>query len=568
MNEHLAANRRLFESLADDAQRARLYAELGARGFPALAFKSVLRTGGDPVRWPSEDAYLLTCRGDIERALRTGSVQPYAALDSGGKFMLAQDSPGPHRRQRTDAIGALDFGASERDGCVSAAVARAMVLPHRLGEFDLVTDVAEEAALRLIALLFGMPAKSHVLLRQAMRATYRRLTFQIIGRHFVPDDGLPPSDSDTARELRDKLQDQVHRAADGADFPEWWDQGLLGESAARRIGNLYGAGSEMTRVVILGLMAGTVGNVTSAIANTVEHFFETDDGQGGRLIDHASCAARHGDRERLDAMVDDAMRRRPPAPFLARTAGADMQASGAAGGSVRIPAGSHLLLAMGADGPADLDWVFGGPFEDPAFPHNCIGRHLAWPLVRETVRQVLLLPGLARVIDPATERPKPLVKSWGAICNSLPLRYQRDRRLNQQPLFLMLPIKAPVAENAAKLEVLTRAGAPVVERALNDAKNVHFAWFGLTHDRTHLTMYTVYDGDFDAYVEHFALKVPLFDEQFKYLEGAPPSPVRLYPKEFVDFIRKHDNRPLGGYFYSAYPRLGVAEIHNQGLDEP
>lgn len=564
MNEALATNRRLFESLEDDAQRARLYAELKARGFPALAFKSVLRTGGDPARWPSEDAYLLTGRKDIERALRTGSVKPYAGLDSGGKFMLAQDSPGPHRRQRADAIKALDFSASERDACVSAAVARTMVLPHGLGEFDLVTDVAEDAALRLIALLFGMPAKSHVLLRQAMRATYRRLTFQIIGRHFVPDDGLPPSDSDKARELKEKLHDQVDRAAGGADFPEWWDKGLLAQTAAQRLGGMYGAGSETTRVVVLGLMAGTVGNVTSAIANTIAHFFETDDGQGGRLIDQASAAARHGDHERLDAMVDDAMRQRPPAPFLARTAAADMEA----GGGVRIPAGAHLLLAMGADGPADLDWIFGGPFEDPAYPHNCIGRHLAWPLVRETVRQVLLLPGLARVIDPATEQPKPLVKSWGAICKSLPLRYQRGRRLNQQPLFLMLPIKAPIAENAAKLEVLTRAGAPVVERALNDAKNVHFAWFGLTHDRTHLTMYTVYDGDFDAYVEHFALKVPLFDEQFKYLEGAPPSPVRLHPREFVDFIRKHNNRPLGGYFYSAYPRLGVAEIHNLGLDAP
>lgn len=568
MNEHLAFNRQLFESLQDDAKRACLYAELGTRGFPAVVFKSVLRTGGDPARWPSEDACLLTGRKDIEQALRTASVRPYAGLDSGGKFMLGQDSPAPHRRQRTDAIKALAFSASERDACVGAAVERAMVLPRKLGEFDLVTDVAEEAALRLIALLFGMPAKSHVLLRQAMRASYRRLTFQIIGRHFVPDDGLPPSDSDTARELRKKLEDQVHRAAEGVEFPEWWDEGLLASSAAQRLGSIYGPGCDTTRVVVLGLMAGTVGNVTSAIASTIEHFFETDDGQGGRLIDGASFAARHGDRKTLETMVEDAMRRRPPAPFLARTAAADMEARGTDGASLRIPAGSHLLLAMGADVPADLDWIFGGPFEDAAFPHNCVGRHLAWPLVHETVRQVLLLPGLARVIDPATDLPKPLVKTWGAICKNLPLRYQRDRRLNQQPLFLMLPIKAPVAENAAKLEVLTRAGAPVVERALNDAKNVHFAWFGFTHDRTHLTMYTVYDGDFDAYVEHFALKVPLFDEQFKYLEGAPRSPVRLYPREFVDFIRKHNNSPLGGYFYSAYPRLGVAEIHNLGLDEP
>jgi hypothetical protein len=107
-----------------------------------------------------------------------------------------------------------------------------------------------------------------------------------------------------------------------------------------------------------------------------------------------------------------------------------------------------------------------------------------------------------------------------------------------------------------------------VERALMDARNVHFAWFGLVENETHLAMYTVYDGDFDAYVEHFALKVPLFDEQFRYLDGAPPTPIRLHPKEFVDMIRKYNREPLGGYFYSAYPQAGVAGILQDRLDRP
>ena len=260
------------------------------------------------------------------------------------------------------------------------------------------------------------------------------------------------------------------------------------------------------------------------------------------------------------------MRARPPSPFLARVAVADMPVRTAGGHEVVAPAGSHLLLAMGADTPADPAFLFGGAVDDPRFPHSCVGRHLALPLVHETVRQVLRLPGLARFIDPATQRPAPLAKRWGAICESFPLRFQRDRLLNQQPLCVVLPIKEPVAENAQKLKLLTRAGAPVVEQALMDAQNVHFAWFGLVENETHLAMYTVYDGDFDAYVEHFALKVPLFDEQFKYLEGAPPTPVRLYPKEFVDMIRKYNRDPLGGYFYSAYPQVGVAAILHERLD--
>jgi hypothetical protein len=265
-------------------------------------------------------------------------------------------------------------------------------------------------------------------------------------------------------------------------------------------------------------------------------------------------------------MADEAMRLRPPAPFLARTAAREMHFGAREGADTVAPAGAHLLLAMGADTPVDADLVFGGASKDAGFPHSCVGRHLALPLIHETLHQVLRLPGLARDIDPATQRPKPLVKHWGAICESFPLRFQRDRRLNQQPLCVVLPIKAPVAENALKLQALTRAGAPVVERALMDAQNVHFAWFGLVENGTHLAMYTVYDGDFDAYVEHFALRVPLFDEQFKYLEGAPPTPIRLYPKEFVDMIRKYNRDPLGGYFYSAYPQVGVASILHEGLD--
>jgi cytochrome P450 len=543
-------------------------------------FKSVLRKGGGTAEWPSDDVYLLTAREQVETALRAGSVAPYAALDSGGRFMLGQDEFGrqpecPHAKQRKIAVEALQLGNKQEQArgtiqaCVKEAVQRAMVLPQKRHQFDLVTDVAEQAALRMLALVFGMPAKSHVLMQEAMRATYTRLTFQIIGRHFVPDDGLPPSDSAAAKEIKDKLEDHVYRAAGLKDPQEWWDEGVIefGHSVSARIARTLGAADEETKILVLGLMAGTVGNVTSAIANTIDHFFRASDDSGAKLIDHAARAARGGEFETVKRMVNDALRRRPPAPFLARTAVAGMKLPNPGGGAeILVPEGSHLLLAMAADPPADLDLLFGGAGDDSTFVHNCVGRHLALPLIYETINQVLRLPGLARDIDPATHRPRPLVKRWGAICESFPLSHRRDRRLNQQPLFLVLPIKAPVAENAMKLELLTRAGAPVVERALNDAKNVHFAWFGLVENGTHLAMYTVYDGDFYAYVEHFALKVPLFDEQFKYLEGAPRTPVRLYPKDFVDFIQKHNKSPLGNYFYSAYPQTGVAGILNEGLD--
>jgi cytochrome P450 len=560
----LAQNRLLFRSLRHDARRAALYRELQRAGFPALRFKSVLRTGGGAA-WPSQDVYLLSARQDIALALQQGSVKPYAELDSGGRFMLGVDDQTLHDEQRDAAKNALDFKSADIERCVQEALARSMVLAERLGEFDLVKDVAEQAALRLMSLLFGMPAKAYYALELGMVATYMRLTFQIIGRHFVENDGLPPPDSRQAAELKDKVEQVALDAAQERDFPEFWDEGFekVG-NASLELAASYPNDPEMRKIVILGLIAGTVGNVASAVANTIDFFFRAKC-TGELLIDRASRAARRDDnRAELDALVDRAITWRPPAPFLTRVTREAMKVTGI---DAELPAGTTLLLAMGADVPCELSLAFGGALDDSSYAHSCIGRHLALPLVRETVRQVLRLPGLARVIDPATGRPKPLVKQWGAACLSFPLRYARARRMNQQPLFLSLKIKEPVGENALILKELTRVGAPVVERALAEANNVHFAWFGLIEGDTRLFMYTVYDGDFDAYVEHFAMKVPLFNEQFRFLEGAPPTPVRDYPREFVEFLRKNNNAPLGGYFYSAYPGAGVADIQNAGLGQ-
>jgi hypothetical protein len=176
---------------------------------------------------------------------------------------------------------------------------------------------------------------------------------------------------------------------------------------------------------------------------------------------------------------------------------------------------------------------------------------------QEIVRQVLLLPGLSQVIDLDTGRPQKLEKRWGAVCMKYPMQFQCARRLNLHPLHLVLPIKPPIKENAARLLALTVAGAPLIEEALDKRKHVHSAYFMLVEGGTHLAMMTIYDGDFDAYVEHFAIDVPLFDEQLKYLEGAPPTPTRQHPKEFVEWIRKHNQAPFGGFLQRLSDPHGV-----------
>jgi len=548
-------NRMLFDWLRDDHERGQLYAELRGAGFPVLQFKSLLRSSNH-VGWPNQDVYLLSNKEHIEMALHHCSVKPYQALDSGGRFMLGLESGDAHTKQNQIAVSALNFTQAEIEKCAKAAFVRASVLPLKNPLFNLATDLAEQAALRFTELLFGFGDLAYPYLQGAMKVAYTQLVFQIIGRHFVPESGLPPTDTPEAKEIKERLTCEIRDAPTNHDKRKGEPDDTVIERLLR---DYKGPDNEELIIVTLGLIAGTIGNVCAAVSIAIADFFAERD-EGPPLIDTARQAARSPDGKELTKLIQNAFVRNPPAPFLARTSTGE-----GTGFNVRndrgepIPEGAHLVLALGA--AADGDYIFGGL--DPSdYPHRCIGQHLAWPLTLEIVRQVLLLPGLSQVIDPVSGKPEKLKKRWGAICQSYPMQFQRDRRLNLHPLHLVLPIRKPIKENAQKLLQLMQVGAPLVEEALERQKFVHSAYFMLVENGTHLSMMTVYDGDFDAYVEHFAIDVPLFDEQLKYLEGAPRTPTAKFPKEFVEWIKRHNRAPFGGYFYSAYPTDTVADVKN------
>jgi hypothetical protein len=55
----------------------------------------------------------------------------------------------------------------------------------------------------------------------------------------------------------------------------------------------------------------------------------------------------------------------------------------------------------------------------------------------------------------------------------------------------------------------------------------------------------------------------LFDLVFQHIQDPPPMPVSEFPKEFVDTIRRYNNRTEAGYFFSAYPKANVSMITHQ-----
>ncbi|MGZ9074241.1 MAG: hypothetical protein ACXW13_00565 [Burkholderiaceae bacterium] len=597
-SDSVKQNELLFDWLSDDLKRKDLYDELREKEFPILQFKSLLRSrnGGE---WSMEDVYLVSRQDQVEAALKHYSVEPYSKLGSGGRFMLGLDKRKAHDPQKGEAhdpqrgvaARAMHYTPKEIEACAAAAFRRAAIRPLQRHVFDL-SDLAEQAALNFAKLLFGLRDESHVWLQLLMSGAYRGLVFAIVGRHFVPaaDAQLGSQLSARAKEVEERLDEEIELAAQATGEAPF-RKGAPKEPVIKRLwGNPGGFDVKMRKVIVKGLIAGTIGNVRVAVSIAIHDFFTRDDEKGRPLIDEARRAARK-DGSKLDELITEALVRNPPTPFLARRSrplpAVELPLEFIEKGAIKaIPDGAHILLVMGADPKrADLkqkqSWLFGGTY--PEFMHQCVGQHLAWPLIYEVVRQVLLLPGLAQKIqsdipDPDYDQPpKPgeeiesengepvqLKKIWGAMARSYKLRYQSDRRLNQQPLFVVLPIKEPVQENARNLEMLTQAGAHIVEQALADSGIVHFAWFALIEfeKRTCLALSTVYDGDFDAYVEHFASKVPLFDKQFEYLDVKQPSPITQHPKEFVEIIRKYNKAPLAKYFFSAYPLVSVAEVKN------
>lgn len=136
----------------------------------------------------------------------------------------------------------------------------------------------------------------------------------------------------------------------------------------------------------------------------------------------------------------------------------------------------------------------------------------------------------------------------------------------QNPLTLIMRIKPepvdPPLSNALRMrEALIEFGKDNQTSLSNDAK-IHFARFVFLENGTQLGVITSYDFSFEDYIFTFLKNFgPLFDSLFRYVEDAPPSPVREFPEEFGAYVERYDARPF--IFFGAYPTLSVANILNE-----
>lgn len=215
--------------------------------------------------------------------------------------------------------------------------------------------------------------------------------------------------------------------------------------------------------------------------------------------------------------------------------------------------------------------IMGGPplVPDPirlpqqrwTYTHSCPGMMMSMHVICYALRQLLQLPSLAQRVNPDTGKPWGLEKRWGFQCTHYWMTYQRDALLAQTPLQTILPIKAPVDVHSQALRQVLAMGAPFIEKVLQDSKMVHFASFVFVENDSKLILFTMYDGDFDTYISHFAREFGhLFDRFFSHMAVQPVMPIRDHPFEFVQYLKRYVVAPVENYYFSAYPETTTDRI--------
>jgi cytochrome P450 len=181
----------------------------------------------------------------------------------------------------------------------------------------------------------------------------------------------------------------------------WAD--AAGEDTVSRLLRLTGqrlSGLDRQGVIsnVCGLLVGAIETASQAIVNATE-----------QILLHpaqatlATQAAQKGDNAALDAIVWEALRFNPMTTFVLRVAAQPAVLAPGSSHQVTVPAGRVVAAGIGS---AMFDpGVFPGPDDFQTRPrdlylhvgfgaHICLGQYVAYEIIPEAVRQILLVSGL------------------------------------------------------------------------------------------------------------------------------------------------------------------------------
>ena len=310
-----------------------------------------------------------------------------------GPFMLARDGALQNWRDKSAMRTLLrwdDLPAIRKMAGEVASAALDAATQGVGGVFDVVTTVSRLVPLRTVQRSFGFPGPDDATMLAWSHATQADMFHNLTNDPKVLQANI--------------VAGQAMQAWVGGfiDARQPWAN-TAGEDTVSRLLRLTGMGlSGLDRQGVIsnvcGLLVGAIETTSQAIVNATEQIL-LNPAQSVR----ATKAALEGDVAALDAIVWEALRFNPMTTFVLRVGTVPAVIAPGSKYQVTVPVGRVVAAGIGSAmfDPA----VFPAPDDFQTRPrdlylhvgfgsHICLGQYVAYEIIPEAIRQILLVPGL------------------------------------------------------------------------------------------------------------------------------------------------------------------------------
>ncbi|MCD0449601.1 cytochrome P450 [Actinocorallia sp. API 0066] len=331
---------------------------------------------------------LVTRFGDVTEVLSRPASFTVAAYTSpmeaalGSPIMLTRDGTPMNWREKGVMQVMLAPEDVPRLRALTGALADA-ALDAAGDVIDVVESLFRAVPLAVCARYFGFPGPDPATLSRWSRAVMTDTTANLIG-----DPAVRAASVEAGAEMMAYLRALVAERRAGPEGPD-----VLGRLVRTRLPAELGFDDERVAVNVAGLLLGFVENAAGSMTNVLAHLLAHPP-----LLARAAEAAR--DSERFEPYVWEALRFDPFLKMIIRYRARDhVLASGA-----HLPGGGLVLAAVASamfdenvvadPGAFRLDRPEHTRLHFGYGPHACVGVHPGRTVIAETLRRLLLRPGL------------------------------------------------------------------------------------------------------------------------------------------------------------------------------
>ena len=307
-----------------------------------------------------------------------------------GPFMLGRDGAEENWQDKSVMRALMRWDDVPGIRALAAATAAEALAAAAPPLVDVVQTVSRLVPLRVVQRSFGFPGPDDAAMLRWSWAMQADMFHNLRNEKHVHDACIL-----AGREMRAWVRGFL---ATRRPWEEAEGQDVVSRLLRLTASGLSGLDPEQVVSNVCGMLVGAIETTSQAIVNATEQILLRPE-----VAASALRAAQGNEEAAVDAIVWEALRFNPMTTFVLRTAATDAVLGPGTPYETKVAAGTTVAAGIGS---AMFD---PGVFPDPdAFrarrrtaylhtgfgPHECLGQFVAYAIIPETIRQLLLLPGL------------------------------------------------------------------------------------------------------------------------------------------------------------------------------